>query len=84
MVSTVSCCPLCGAPHDWRQQVLSHAVPVGSQRHGGGWQRHGVTSYNAVGEAVAQGANYERRRPVREASLAVSYTHLTLPTILRV
>ena len=65
-VATVTGCPLCGAPADWRRQLA--AAPA-SQLQGGGWERRAVSTYNAVGEAVALGANYERRRPVREASL---------------
>ena len=60
-VATTTGCPLCGAP------ALCGRAPDGPA-HGGGWERRAVSTYNAVGEAVALGANYERRRPVREAS----------------
>ena len=42
------------------------------------------TALNLIGGQWTGSPDFERRNPARAAEVAVSYTHLTLPTILLV
>jgi hypothetical protein len=62
-------CPLCGAPANWSRLVR---VPWAQAADAHGWDRHEYTVFGSgvVRDAVYNGASYEKRRPVRAASVA--------------
>jgi len=67
-VSQRASCPLCHAPASWREMMQQRTRDVGPTWQP--WQERQYTAYGfALKEAVAAGADYERRRPVRSATL---------------
>jgi len=67
-VSQRASCPLCHAPTNWREMMQQRTRDVGPTWQP--WQERQYTAYGfALKEAVAAGADYERRRPVRSATL---------------
>jgi hypothetical protein len=60
-------CPLCGAPQNWRDLLHAKSGQDAAWRP---WEKRSYTAFGlAVEEIVAAGAEYERRRPVRDATL---------------
>ncbi len=58
-------CRFCGAPHDWQDQVQRPAWE--RQASDEGWSKFSQFNAGTVSQALATGATYEKRHPVRAA-----------------
>ena len=73
-------CPLCGAPLDWKERMRAPWERYAARE---GWERREWTTMGAgtVTEAVREGASYEKRRPVRAATVPADVTVPALQSV---
>jgi len=73
-------CFACGAPENWRE--LIYRASWEHQAVQTGWSRYSQFNAGTVNSAVANGATYERRKPVRPAKVESDVTVPLLQSII--